>query len=58
MSADFETEMFNGFELEFDEPIPAQPWYVAPRATHATLSAQVVSKLCDRVTAYTSSPHQ
>ena len=58
VAADPETETFNGFELELDEPAPAQPWYVAPRATHATLSAHVVSKLCDRVTAYTSSTHQ
>ena len=58
VSADFETEMFNGFELEFDEPGPFQPWYVAPRDAHATLSAGGVSKLCDRVTAYTSSTHR
>ena len=53
--ADDGAEYLDGLEPEPDEQAPAQPWYVAPRATHATLTANVVSNLCDRVTAYTSS---
>jgi hypothetical protein len=57
-SADIAAENMTGFEPVHDNATTTEPWNVSPRETQTTLTANVSSAFCDRVTAYTRSAHQ